>query len=398
MDEFSRAGTEMTPYPSRRHFLAKGAVAAAWLCCQRAQLHAAMHPVGPSDGKFIRLVPFVDETDAPFDTRLGEELDARFYTDLSRVPEGRSITPSAEFYVRTGASRLLPAIAGWSVRVEGLVSQPFSFAIEEIRRKARPMGPHLMECAGNVRLTHFGLMSTATWAGVPVSEILEQAGTKPGGSQVLVTGFDDYMGESFTSIPGASWVFPVKELTTAGAFLATAMNGQPLSADHGAPVRLVVPGWYGCACIKWVNNIRLVDDSEEATSQMREYAARTLQDVQPQHAVEYQPATVDTAAIPVRVEEWVLAGKAFYRIVGILWGGTQPVKTLKIRFNPDEDFATIQGFRQTRIDPWTIWTHRWSPREPGRYAIELMVADPPIRTRKMSLGLYVRSVEISHVA
>ena len=386
----------MTPYLSRRQFLAKGAVAAASLCCQPARLHAAM--VGQSDKKFLGLVPFADETDAPIDTRIGEELDARLYTNLSRVSEERPITPSAEFYVRTGASRLLPDSSGWKIRVEGLVTKPFSLAIDEIRQKSRPMGKHLIECAGNVRLTHFGLISTATWAGVPVSEILTQAGTKPGGSQVLVAGFDDYAEESFTSVPGASWIFPVKEVTTAGAFLATVMNGQPLSADHGAPVRLVVPGWYGCACIKWVNNIRLVDDSEEATSQMREYAARTLQDGQPHSAVDYQPATIDTAAMPVRVEKWLVAGKLTYRIIGILWGGTQPVKTLKIRFNPDEDFSTVQGFRQTWIDPWTIWAHRWSPRMPGKYAIELMVADPPMRTRKMSLGLYGRSVEIRHVA
>src|SRR5438034_9585635 len=83
----------------------------------------------------------------------------------------------------------------------------------------------------------------------------------------------------FRSIPGASWAFSPEQLEKAGAFLATELNGQPLPKDHGAPVRLVVPGWYGCTSIKWVNEITLVREEVEATSQMLEYAARTLQKV-----------------------------------------------------------------------------------------------------------------------
>ena len=62
------------------------------------------------------------------------------------------------------------------------------------------------------------------------------------------------------------------------AFLATGMNGAPLGPDHGFPLRLVVPGWYGCTAIKWVNEIALLDDTAPATDQMREYAGRTHQD------------------------------------------------------------------------------------------------------------------------
>ena len=95
-------------------------------------------------------------------------------------------------------------------------------------------------------------------------------------SRVLVTGFDQYATKSMTSVPGASWVFSIGDLNAAGAFLATEMNGKPLRADHGAPIRLVVPGSYGCACIKWVTAISFVNDAAEATSQMQEYAAVIL--------------------------------------------------------------------------------------------------------------------------
>jgi len=307
------------------------------------------------------------------------------------------LTPTNEFFIRTGASQLLPSPNGWAIKLGGLVEQAARLNIQTLKSTATAMGPHLMECAGNVRVTHFGLISVADWTGVPISTILNRVKVRPGASRVLVSGFDEYASPTMTSVPGASWIFRLEELQAAGAFLATEMNGQPLTRDHGAPVRLVVPGWYGCACIKWVNNLALVDDEVEATSQMREYAARTLQDGIHQQAKDYQPATVDHAAMPVRVEKWLVAGKLRYRVVGILWGGSQPVKTLQIRFNPDEDFVPVKGFRQLRNDPWTIWTHSWSPSAPGLFAIRLAVTDPQVRARKLDSGYYVRSVNITEI-
>jgi hypothetical protein len=243
----------------------------------------------------------------------------------------------------------------------------------------------------------FGMISVALWEGVPLSKILDNAQVKARATRVLIAGYDQYATRSMTSVPGASWVFSSEELKAAGAILATKMNNEPLTRDHGAPIRLLVPGWYGCSCIKWVNHITLVDDEAEATSQMQEYAARTLQDGVPRLAKDYRPASMDHAAMPIRIEKWVVAGKLKYRVIGILWGGSQAVRVLQIRFNPDEDFVRVDGFSQTTNDPWTIWTHSWSPHARGVYAIRLAVTDPPIQARKLDAGYYVRSVEITEV-
>jgi DMSO/TMAO reductase YedYZ molybdopterin-dependent catalytic subunit len=92
-------------------------------------------------------------------------------------------------------------------------------------------------------------------------------------------------------------VFSFDDLERSGAFLATHMSGEPLSLDHGAPVRLIVPGWYGCACIKWVNEPRYVGVEEPATSQMTEFASRTHQDGAPELARDFLPAEIDVAAM-----------------------------------------------------------------------------------------------------
>ena len=98
------------------------------------------------------------------------------------------------------------------------------------------------------------------------------------------------------------------------------MNGQALTPDHGAPVRLAVPGWYGCAWIKWVDEIRWVAGDEPATSQMQEFAGRTHQNGVPVLARDYEAPAIDTAAMPIRVEQRRVDGRLEYRVVGIVLG------------------------------------------------------------------------------
>jgi DMSO/TMAO reductase YedYZ molybdopterin-dependent catalytic subunit len=348
-------------------------------------------------GKSLGLIQFADERPVQMDTAFGEELDGRLYTDLSTMKGPDPVTPTAKFYVRTRASRLLPKAKSWQISVDGLAGRPSRLPIADLKRAAKPMGLHLMECAGNVRQARFGMISVENWAGVRLSEVLDNAKVKPQATRVLISGFDRYVAASATSVPGASWVFTPEELKDAGAFLATEMNGEPLTRDHGAPVRLVVPGWYGCTCIKWVDSISLLDDKAKATSQMQEYAARTLQKGMPQVARDYLPAVIDQAAMPIRVEKWLVNEKIRYRVIGITWGGTRPVKELEIRFNPEEDYVRVDNFSQVKNDPWTLWSHDWSPKAPGTYSIRLAVKDPLVQARKMDSGYYVRSVEITEV-
>ena len=108
-------------------------------------------------------------------------------------------------------------------------------------------------------------MSVAEWEGIPLAEVVARLKPSKEATGVLVSGYDHIGQNSQRSIVGASWVFPLADLDKLGAFLAIRMNGEPVPADHGKPVRLAVPGWYGCSWIKWVNEIRLVGPDEPAT-------------------------------------------------------------------------------------------------------------------------------------
>jgi DMSO/TMAO reductase YedYZ molybdopterin-dependent catalytic subunit len=362
--------------------------------------------------RLLGVLPFVGEGTLPLDTTIGAGLGRRRALDLSTLTPASLVTSQPRFFIRTGCPDRLPPTTSWKVRVHGLVESPLEIDVDELKRQAAPLGAQLLECAGNSRAAHFGLMSAARWSGVPLERVLAHVGRFPRATQVLVSGFDEHRVQDPGSVPGASWIFGLDQIRESGAFLATEMNGGPLSPDHGYPLRLVVPGWYACSAIKWVNEIALVDDEAAATDHMHEYAGRTHQDPVgprddllirsgrrpegPPLARDFQPATIDPAALPARVEKLSTAGGTIsYRIVGIAWGGRDPARHLGIRLDPNEAFAPVEPIGRGDESTWVLWSRRFPAPAPGRYRIELAVQDPSIHTRRLAAGFYAREIEIA---
>ncbi len=176
------------------------------------------------------------------------------------------------------------------------------------------------------------------------------------------------------------------------------MNGRPLGPDHGHPVRLVMPGWYACCSIKWVDRIELVDGQRPATSHMREFALRTHQGRVPERAADYLPATISRSALPIRVEKWRVAGKIRYRVTGIDWGGDRSVGRLRIRFRPTDPYQPVEiQPAASSSTSWALWFHTWSPATPGKYLIQLEVDDPEVPTPRLDAGHFARGVEVLEV-
>jgi DMSO/TMAO reductase YedYZ molybdopterin-dependent catalytic subunit len=396
---------------TRRGFVATSAAAAvaAWL---GPAVEAFCRELAAESGgeRLLGTVPFVDEGAFPVEKTIGAGLGQRRALDLSTLSRETLRTPQDRFFVRTGCPDPLPPASAWKVRVHGLVDAPAEIAVEDLKREEAPLGVHLIECAGNSRAAHFGLMSAAAWTGVPLERLLKRVRPRPAATQVLVSGFDEHKTQDPGSTPGASWIFGLDPIRGAGAFLATRMNGAPLRPEHGHPLRLVVPGWYGCTAIKWVNGIALVDDDAAATDHMREYAGRTHQPLLgpddealvrngrrpdgPRLARDFKPATIDPAALPVRVEKVSARGRTSHRVVGILWGGPAPARGLNIRLNPGLGLAPVERIASGPGTAWALWSHTLEPLAPGRYRIELALEDKAVRTRRLDAGFYAREIEV----
>jgi DMSO/TMAO reductase YedYZ molybdopterin-dependent catalytic subunit len=368
-----------------------------WLlgCADDAETEPLAGPC--SGGTRLDDAPFVGEGEQPFGVPYNVGLDGRLLTDLSVLEPDALIVPNEHFYIRTRYPDLLDPPARWSIAVAGLVEAPSELFLDELVALERPMGTKLLECSGNARQGGFGLLSAADWDGIPLAAVFERIAVSERATRVSISGFDGHSLPSAGghSTPGASWIFGFEELEAAGAFLATRMNGEPLPADHGAPVRLFVPGWYGCTCIKWLNELAFVDDEAPATSQMLEFASRTHQDGAPELARAYAPAVIDQAAMPIRVERWQLEGAIVHRVVGILWGGSAPTDKLQIRFG-DGAWQPVTA-AHTRNDTWSFWSHCFRPSRAGEYEVRLRVDDPAVRQRRLDTGYYTRVVRIEAV-
>ena len=358
----------------------------------------------PPLGRLVSTLPLSrpDGLVQPFGVKIGGSgLDVRLNTDLSQLQPDRLITPTEQAYVRTECPPIVAAHRGtWRLRTSGLVGLPADspgVSIDDLARRARPMGAHLFECSGNNNPANFGLMSVAEWDGVPLTDVVAALRPQSNASGVLVSGLDPDQ-PSRTSVPGASWVIPLASLDSIGAFLAVRMNGDALPLDHGRPVRLAVPGWYGCSWIKWVDEIRLVDASEPATTQMREFAGRTHQTAVHDLAGAYAAPAIQTAATAVRVEKRLAASGLEYRVAGIVWGGARAVDRLAIRFSDSEAWVPFDVCPAPRNPAmWSLWSYRWKPVAPGVYTIALKVPDSSVPQRRLDSGYYVRQVRIDEV-
>ena len=354
----------------------------------------------------------------PFGRLLGDGLDARLFTDLSTLGAAPSTSPTSagaartsrdaprtsteQFFVRTAFPRTLARTDPWAVHVGGLVQSPLDLNLRDLDPLVTTGGRYLLECSGNSDPSNFGLISAADWDGIPLAALLERAAPSAASYRIAVSGVDEEHATSRTSVPGASWIFAREDLQR--ALLATRLNGAPLTRDHGFPLRLIVPGWYGCACIKWVDRIDLVPDQAPATTQMQEFAARTHQDTvrlrasHPPLARDFIPAAIDTAAMPVRVDKWISGGRVEYRITGIIWGGAAPTNALSIRFRANQPWTRVDDCPLPASSlTWSLWTHTWRPEAPGRYQIVCRIDDPAIRTRRLDLFFYVREIQIDEV-
>ncbi len=365
---------------------------------------AARTPAAVDQGELLGMLPFVGEgswrNDGPqesLERRFGSGLGGRKIFDLSTLDRQSLAVPADRFFIRTFKPDGLEDARRWKIDLVGLVRRPVTVRIQELQRRARPRGTHLVECSGNSAEHSFGLLSAARWSGVPVVAVLDRAHPLRRAAAVEVVGFDLHPATAISSTPGASWIFTREQLAATKAFFATELDGRPLPADHGVPVRLIVPGWYGCTSIKWVRSIRWVGPDALASSQMREFAARTHQQGVPERALDFAPAAIDPAAMPVWVEKWQTARGLELRVLGILWGGDRPVKRLAVRCGAQGPWLPVDHLEPGSPATWRLWRYVWRTPTPGQVEIRLRVDEPRVRTRRLDTGYYARTVDVGEV-
>jgi len=284
------------------------------------------------------------------------------------------VTPNSEFFVfhQTTAPRL--DAAAWRLEIGGLVERPLVLGLADLARLAGAQREYefTLECAGNLPQPEImqGQVSNARWAGFSLAAVLQQCGVKPEAREAVFFGADQVRDSAGVAHgPHGRSVF-VQDVVTSDAILATHMNGVPLPVEHGFPLRLILPGWYGMAQIKWLTRIEFIDRRYEGPHMSRNY--HTLHALP---AAGGEPLVLETSISRTRLKSVIArvtrrrrAGGWTYRVIGATWGGAHRIERVEVSVDRGP-------WRAARIDEraeqhaWRLFSLDGVELSPGRHTL-----------------------------
>jgi sulfane dehydrogenase subunit SoxC len=293
------------------------------------------------------------------------------------------VTPVGLHYLLVHYDIPVVDAAAWRLTVDGLVRHELALSLDEL--KALPATEHVvtMECAGNGRawllprpISQPWLLEavgTGRWRGVALREVLERAGVREGAREALFTGLD-------RGIEGGEEQSYQRSLTLDDALrpeplLAYELNGAPLPPQHGFPLRLVVPGWYGMTSVKWLDRITLIDEPFAGYQHTRGYRLRAHEEDEGTPVTRMLPRSL---LVPPGIPEFLTRERTLrageHVLEGRAWSGQAPVTRVEVTTDDGETWAPA------RLDPpagdyaWRGFSFVWSAR-PGRYVLGSRAAD-----------------------
>lgn len=301
------------------------------------------------------------------------------------------LTPNHLFYVRThfGVFKGLDRRT-WRLKVEGRVERPLDLSYDDLVKMPSRTEVALLECSGNGRVFlvpkaegvpwELGAVGTAEWTGVPLAAILERAGLKSDAVDAVCEGADAGQlpgNKEEPKTPGKipfSRALPVSKARQPEVLLAYKMNGEDLPAAHGFPVRLLVPGWYGMASVKWLRRIVVTDRPFQGFFQTMMYSYFERR--------EGMPVLVPTTEIQVKAEiarparqEVVRAGTTC-RVHGAAWAGESVVTKVEVSTDGGKVWAEAVLLGKPVPHAWRLWEYPWQVRgRPGPVTLMARATD-----------------------
>jgi DMSO/TMAO reductase YedYZ molybdopterin-dependent catalytic subunit len=268
--------------------------------------------------------------------------------------------------------------ATWSLEIGGCVRRAMSLTLEELKeRPARTLAVTL-ECAGNGRalLSPRALsqpwvteaVGTAEWTGTPLAPILDDAGLLPDALEVVFTGLDRGVQADVEHDYERS--LPLPEAMRDEVLLAYAINGQPLPPQHGFPLRLVVPGWYGMTHVKWLRSITVVDEPFRGWQQDVAYHLRASEDEQGEPVTRMLPRSL---IVPPGIPDFLTRDRILdpgpCLLAGRAWSGWAPIERVEVSVDGGVTWADATLAEPVSEFAWRGWSHRW---DAGRGEHELL--------------------------
>jgi DMSO/TMAO reductase YedYZ molybdopterin-dependent catalytic subunit len=297
------------------------------------------------------------------------------------------LTPNHRFFVR---SHFGPppsehiAESNWRLRIGGLVEHSHELTLRDIKRLEAVTVTAVLQCSGNGRAFYRprvpgvqwgrGAVGNAQWTGVRLRDILRLAGIREQARHVQFQGADR---PAVSSVPLFTRSIPLEKAFHPDTILAYEMNGRPLPLLHGAPLRVVTPGWMADACTKWLTDITLL--SEESDGYYMQTAYRLpLDPIEPGAAEGYRTRPVEAMVVKSLIAapaEGTTVPLAPVTIQGVAWSGESRILAVDVSLDEGKQWQPARFIGEEQPHAWRQWQLVWTPRNPGPVSILCRATD-----------------------
>jgi DMSO/TMAO reductase YedYZ molybdopterin-dependent catalytic subunit len=308
------------------------------------------------------------------------------------------LTPADNFFVVSHYGNQTVPETGYRLRIGGLVARPQTWTLDELKHRPRREVTFTLECSGNTGLPFFiGGVGNARWAGTPLAPLLERTGIRDEGTEVVFYGADAGErtirdnggvlsgGETGLLVDGALTIteqfarsMSLEEALNGDNLLCYEMNGVPLPRAHGFPLRLIAPGWYGVANVKWLTRIEVMDQRYASRFMARDYVTIREQKRDGQTVWTFNTVKHDRLkSAPAKVTR----RRSRYTIVGAAWGA--PIAEVEVQIDGGrwrtaelDDRRRRNGGSGDRSGfAWRFWTLDWGKPAAGEHTIRSRAID-----------------------
>jgi len=316
------------------------------------------------------LVPF---TDLP-DTFPAPTVDRR-QLDIRKI-DG-PFTPKDQFFTTQHYGHPEVDPAAFRLKVTGLVERPQTITLDALKRMKSTELVAGFECSGNRRPLQ-GLSGNARWTGVPLKTVLDQAGVKSDAREFVFFGADhgpeevEFRTQKYTVEQQFGRSLTREKALSSEPILAYALGGEPLTKHQGAPLRLLVPGWYGVGNVKWLSQIHVQEEQYLGKFQARWY--RTLRGEMIDGEVKWKETAVTHMQLKSFIARVTRSGN-HHTVLGVVLNDGTPLRSVEVRVDQGPwQPATLDPATKDKYS-WKLFTYTWNGATPGEHTLVSRVTD-----------------------
>jgi DMSO/TMAO reductase YedYZ molybdopterin-dependent catalytic subunit len=284
------------------------------------------------------------------------------------------ITPEDQFFVIKHYNEPMLTEADWTLEVSGLVESPMTLSLADIKARDRQEVTFTMECSGNTGLPFFNEgVGNATWAGTSLASVLEEAGVREEGIEVVFWGADageQTWRDEIVITEQFARSMSIADAMSADNILAYEMNGVELPNLHGYPLRLIAPGWYGVANVKWLTRIEVMDTRFQGHFMARDYV--TIRETEHDGETVWTMTSVTHDRLKSAPAKVMMTGGE-YSVMGAAWGA--PIGGVELRVDDGEWQPATLTEGEGEQFAWAFWNFAWNAPAPGEHTITSRATD-----------------------